>query len=266
MPNIKEAAEPRRSTGRRRRLAKVRAAWATLVIVATYLFLPTGAAWASSCRYDGGGFDGYQQSDFSGGNYFEGVSAFIVVEPGLNCSIPSGGSSFGRQNLSWIMLAGGSGSDKAWAQVGFVKHTEDSSMEWFSQYSHGTNSITGTTKYNIDSEIGVRHAFYEYYSPSMGRMESKIDSTPWDSSPFNPFADSHWGSIPFRPEFYDEANDGGTHVMGSATNPVAFSSVGVQRYSDDGKQLIPCVLSAGAFISEWHHSASSCTAWHLWYE
>lgn len=236
-----------------------------ITIVATLSVSTNATASAGNCAYDYGGFDGYQQTSFSyPSSYFEGASAFIVVEPGSLCSIPPGEPIIHRGISTWIMIAGGSGSHNAWAQVGWTRNSEATTMQWFSQYNDNDGHLYGKTQYNIDAQIGVRHAFHELYNPSTGFEDSMIDNVHWDSSPFDIYTETSWGATPYRPEFYDEASDSAEMVDGSVNAPVAYTAVGAQRESDDVDVLMPCVMSAGSLKTSWHHLASSCNAFDMW--
>lgn len=236
-----------------------------LAVMAITLMFASSSARASpiparSCALVDGGFDGYPQSGHPEDSY-EGVSAYIYPEPGTLCSYPR--NLHYRQVLAWIIIAGGANSHDAWAQVGFIQKSDVSYPEWFSQYNAG-GTLTGRYQYDITAQYGVRHTFRVLYVPSYGYLQSTIDTTVWDHSPFNPFAQSSWGDLPFNPQFYDEGNDKNSYVPGTADNPVTYDAVGVQRVSDDVLQSIPCILGAGSSQPNWHHYATSCTRWQLW--
>jgi hypothetical protein len=231
---------------------------AAVLVVAFLMAFADRSAAATTCNGDNKSlFDGY--ADFNAPAWYEGVSAYVVPRDGTACS-ESGGPGGDGDVAGWVMIAGRGSS--TYAQVGFTKNV-GYPMRWFAQFNNGGSQFTDRTMYN---STFVRHTFRVLWNSTTGVFDANIDSTHFSSSTFNPFViGSPWGIGTWTPEYEDEGKDADSDVPGTSGARVQFTSVGVQRFSDNALISQPCGMNVTDDVpSRWHHAASSCTAFDLW--
>jgi hypothetical protein len=235
-----------------------------VVMLASQFLLPSQAqAEIYQCGTNSNYFDGFLQQ-YGTGSY-EGAYALLVNQFGAVCdtdkSAPNPGSNDIGSNFTtaWTMIA--SGNRAGWVQSGFIRGY-NSPQYVFSQVYGGGTDLYNRFPANPSLSNGEENGYGQRYVPSCGCEYSKFNNTVITQSNFNPYA--NW-AFPFSPQYSGEATYTQNDIPGVPSAQTAFSSMQVQRSSDDVFQSVPCGLLASKIdSSRWARHASSCTAFNIW--
>jgi hypothetical protein len=124
----------------------------------------------------------------------------------------------------------------------------------------------------------TKQAFHEkfvpncsiYYKPYHFPCEVSLvgKNTLITATNFNPYNDEYWSEgddETWTPEYSGEKTHPQSDILGVATNHTNFTGMGVQRFSDDKFERIPCVLSGiKPRANRSHHHGSTCHDVDIW--
>jgi hypothetical protein len=207
-------------------------------------------------------FDGYSDAS-NDPDYWEGVSASIVVRSGSVCDTDTSGNNV---SVAWTMVASNAGKG-GYAQSGYYRYY-GSPLYHFAQYRQ-----TATSKYvtKFSTNTIAAGGTYRYWQQSVynsaaaqWQIRDNYNTTIILQTNFNTF--SAW-TLPLSVQFEGETKYAESDIPGTTSAKAHFSSMQVQRFSDNGFQAgLPALYgpAAGQTSTRYKRSAVAGNAFDIW--
>ncbi len=270
-------------TQRPRRIRWITVASCALLIVGTFVAQSSSnfASAAGPCAAPNTNeFDGVAVFPAAGDatRWFEGTSSYLVVQ---NPALCTGVNTYANRVSAWVMIAS-SVSNLAYVQVGYIKSADFGHVRWFFEANNGytganLNFDFYPSSFSVDAEAGVRHSFSVNWRTSDDFVHGDIDSVPWGASTFNPYRGSYsgdpaavnradFGAQPWSPQYEGEGLYTQSDIPGIGSSHASFTYMGVQKFSDDAFENLPCGydIPDSDNYPRWTNSASGCTTASIW--
>lgn len=193
-------------------------------------------------------FDGDSHAP-NAGERFVGTSAVVSTKASALCYFSDSGY---NSVAVWAMIAGG-GNAYQYAQSGYINQNFESSTgdpdpclaDLFSEYNDGAPSDF-VDKFGYFDEgdnclgMGSSFNYWEQYDSSCSCEHLNINSTQFDSTPFDPL--TTWTGT-FTTEFFGEAGDPHDSMAGTQSDPVVFEDLEQQNYTGLNFSGLGCPLT-----------------------
>jgi hypothetical protein len=234
---------------------------AAFCIVAPFLSVPAVDAALATCGVGGNWFDGKDQSVYTNGNYYEGVSAVITSRIGLVCDSDTSNSN--NFSNAWSMIANGESASGGWVQTGYIRgyggHIYHFGQVWDGIAPFSTHSAT---RYGASAlASGERHRYWQQWSSSCYCELAMIDVTQWIKTTWNPFGT--W-TTPFEMQFEAETRYRESDVPGTPAAPAQWDTMQAQAYSDTFITMPNVLQQPAPDSTRWAISTQSVTQFRVW--